>query len=106
MENASKIFSMEGVSTCEIAGAVALCAVHDLRINLFRFSGFPQILVEHVDGNFEVTISIADKHQTQAKFILTRAEAMKAAKAFKKTQNRHDPAIFDRVQQALAHVVG
>jgi hypothetical protein len=106
VENGSKIFSVERVSTCEIAGAIALCVIHDLRVNLFRFSGFPQILVEHVDGNFEVTISVAGNHQAQARFVLTRAEAMKAAKAFKKTQNRHEPVIFDRVQQALADVVG
>ena len=31
---------------------------------------------------------------------------MKAAKAFKTTPDRNDPATFDRVQQALAYVVG
>ena len=35
MENGVKIFSLEEVSNCEIAGAIALCAIHDLRINLF-----------------------------------------------------------------------
>ena len=45
MENGSNILSLEGGSNCEIARAIALCAIHDLRINLFRFNRFPQILV-------------------------------------------------------------
>lgn len=106
MENSRKIFSLEGISTCEIAGAVAMCAIHDLRVNLFRFSGFPQILVEHVDGDFKITISVEGQHRAQDSFVLTREEAMKAAKAFKRTPEKHDPAIFDQVQKALAYVVG
>jgi hypothetical protein len=106
MEHGSKVFSSEGVSTCEIAGAVALCAIRDLRVNLFRFGGFPQISVEHGDGDFRVTISVHGKDEAQQTFSLTRAEGIKAAKAFKKDSDRHDPAIFDRVQEALARVVG
>ena len=46
------------------------------------------------------------KRQAHDKSVLTKPEAMKAAKAFKTTPDRHDTAIFDRVQQALAYVVG
>ena len=38
-------FPKEGFSSCEIAGAVAEAAIHDLRVNLFTFNGFPQIHV-------------------------------------------------------------
>lgn len=102
----SKHISKERVSTCEIAGAVALCAIRDLRVNLFRFGGFPQITVEQVDAGFDVKISVEAEPSMQASFLLSRTEGIKAAKAFQRNQNEHDITIFDRVQKALASVVG
>lgn len=102
----SKHFSKERVSTCEIAGAVALCAIHDLRVNLFRFGGFPQITIEQVEAGVNVRISVEGKSPSEASFILNREEAIAAAKAFQRSQSGHDSAIFDRVQKALAFVVG
>jgi hypothetical protein len=102
----SKHFSKERVSTGEIAGAVALCAIHDLRVNLFRFSGFPQITVEQVEAGFKVKISVEGKPPAEASFVLSREEGIAAAKAFQRSQSGHDAAIFDRVQEALARVVG
>jgi hypothetical protein len=99
-------FTKERISTCEIAGAVALCAIHDLRVNLFRFSGFPQIRIDLVENGFQVKISVEGDHPAEESFLLSKAEAMSAAKAFKRSQSEHDPAIFDRVQKALARVVG
>jgi hypothetical protein len=99
-------FIKEHISTCEIAGAIALCAIHDLRVNLFRFSGFPQIRVELVENGFQVKISVDGDNPAEESFLLSRTEAISAAKAFKRTQSEHDPAIFDRVQKALASVVG
>jgi hypothetical protein len=106
MKYGSTYYSTKRVSTCEIAGAVALCALHDLRLNLFRFGGFPNILVEEAGDDFEVTISVIDEQKIEDSFTLTRAEAFNAAKAFKKAANAHDPHIFERVQIALARVVG
>lgn len=102
----SKYFSKERVSTCEIAGAVALCAIHDLRVNFFRFGGFPQITIGHVDAGFNVNISVEGKLSSNASFVLSREEGIAAAKAFQRSQSEHDPAIFERVQEALARVVG
>jgi hypothetical protein len=102
----SKYFSDERVSTCEIAGAVALCAIHDFRVNLFRFGGFPQITVEHAEAGFNVNISVEGKLPSEASFVLSRQEGIAAAKAFQRRQSEHDPAIFERVQEALARVVG
>lgn len=45
MKFRSIYYSTKQVSTCEIAGAIALCALHDLRVNLFRFDGFLHIVV-------------------------------------------------------------
>lgn len=102
----SKHFSNKPVSTCEIAGAVALCAIHDLRVNLFRFGGFPQITVEQVEACFNVKISVEGKLPSEASFVLSQEEGIAAAKAFQQSQSGHDSAIFNRVQEALARVVG
>lgn len=102
----SNHFSKERVSNCEVAGAVALCAIHDLRVNLFRFGGFPQITVSQVEAGFNVKISVEGELPSEASFMLSREEGMAAAKAFQQNQSGHDPAIFDRVQEVLARVVG
>jgi len=107
MKYGSTYYSTKQVSTCEIAGAIVLCALHDLRVNLFRFGGFPHIVVvDAEDGNFNVTISVNDEKTVEEKFSLTCDEAFNAAKAFKKKNATYDPRIFDRVQTALARVVG
>lgn len=106
MKYGSTYYSSKKVSTCEIAGAVALCVVHDLRVNLFRFGGFPHIVVEEEGEGFKVTISVNDEQTIEDSFSLTRMEAFNAAKAFKKPNSMYDPQIFERVQIALVRVVG
>ena len=44
------------LSDCEVAGAVAEAAIHDLRVNNFGFSGFPQIEVSGDPGRFTVVL--------------------------------------------------
>jgi hypothetical protein len=64
-----------------VAGAVAEAAIHDLRVNLFTYSGFPQIDVACLsDGVFDVTLSW-ETYQTS--FALTDDEATVAAKTFR-----------------------
>lgn len=106
MKYGSTGYFKEKISTCEIAGAVALCAIRDLKVNLFRFGGFPQIVVEKNDSDFKITISITDEKVVSESFVLKRGEAIKAAKMFQSTTAEYDEAIFDRVQNALAKVVG
>jgi hypothetical protein len=106
MKYASTRYTLEKVSTCQIAGAVALCALHDLHVNLFRFGGFPQIVVEASGADFIVTISVEDEQKISSTFALSRTEAFNAANGFKKDKFSHDQRIFDRVQSALARVVG
>lgn len=106
MKYASTYYQSRNVATCEIAGAVALCAVEDLRVNFFRFGGFPQIIVEAATEGFKVTISATDEPVREASFMLAEEEAFKAATRFKKKASSYDADIFDRVQDALAKVVG
>ena len=86
-----------------VAGAVAEAAIHDLRVNLFTYSGFPQIDVSCVaDGVFDVTLSWKT---FETSFSLTDAEATIAAKTFK-AGTGYERSIFDKVQSALAKLDG
>ena len=90
-----------------VAGAVAEAAIHDLRVNLFTYSGFPQIDVSCVadgvaDGVFDVTLSWKT---FETSFSLTDAEATIAAKTFK-AGTGYERSIFDKVQSALAMLDG
>jgi hypothetical protein len=85
-------------SDCEVAGAVAKAAIHDLRVNLFSFPGFPQIDVcDDPSGFFTVVLSWKT---ASAQFQLSEAEAKSAVKRFG-SGTGHDPAIFNKVQRAL-----
>jgi hypothetical protein len=96
-------FTKDGVLSCQITGAIAEAAIHDLRINRFSFSGFPEINVpDPVDNIFTVTLSFQSHNES---IILTRAEAFAAAKKFN-VNNGYDPIIFDRIQAALAALEG
>ena len=54
----STFYPKQGVSSCEIAGAVALAALHDFRVNLFTLAGFPQVAVSEVkNAKFTITLS-------------------------------------------------
>jgi len=82
-----------------VAGAVAAAAIEDLRVNLFNYSGFPQIHVtSDKDGAFDITLSW-ESWQTQ--FQLTDAEAKIAVKTFRSGPH-YERSIFDKVQKALA----
>lgn len=96
-----------GFSSCEVAGAIAEAAVHDLRVNLFSFPGFPQIAVAS-DAKatlFMVTLSWKDPKSCSIEFQLSKAEAKAAVKKFK-SGTGFDRAIFNRVQESLATLEG
>lgn len=55
-----------GLSSAQVAGAVAEAAVHDLRVNNFTFSGFPQIDVSgDPGGSFTVVLRWNKASSTQ-----------------------------------------
>lgn len=104
----STYYQKQGVSSCEIAGAVALAALHDLRVNLFTFAGFPQVFVsEAPNAKFTITLSWSNKtgKTSTVSFELEEKAAFAAAKRFKK-ELTHDVNIFEPVQNALATLEG
>jgi hypothetical protein len=97
-------YSELGFSDCQVAGAVAEAALHDLRVNRFTFPGFPQINVsDDLDGCCTVVLRWHKASSTQ--FQLSEAEAKAAVKKFT-SGSGYDPAIFNRVQEALAELEG
>lgn len=95
-------------SNCEIAGAVALAALHDLRVNLFTFTGFPQVSVSKApNAKFSITLSwnSTTGKTSSVTFELDEKVAFAAAKRFKK-EHTHDVNIFEPVQNALASLEG
>jgi hypothetical protein len=82
-----------------VAGAVAEAAIHDLRVNLFAYSGFPQIDVAcGSDDEFHITLSW---ETYQSSFVLTDDDAKVATKTFRSAAG-YERSIFDKVQSALA----
>lgn len=104
----STYYQKQGVSSCEIAGAVALAALHDLRVNLFSFAGFPQVSVsEAPNAKFAIALSFNNTagKASSVTFELDEKVAFAAAKRFKK-ELTHDVNIFEPVQHALAKLEG
>jgi hypothetical protein len=98
-------YEKQGVSSCEIAGAVAGAALHDLRANLFMLDGFPQISVFTAsDTEFTICLIWTGKNGTSnVEFLLSRNDAVIAVKKFR-TESIRDTAIFERVQKAIAEL--
>jgi hypothetical protein len=93
-----------GFSDCQVAGAVAEAAIHDLRVNLFTFPGFPQIDISgKLDGSF--TVVLHWYKVSSVKFQLSQAEAQAAVKKFTSGAG-YDPVIFDKAQKAVLDLEG
>jgi hypothetical protein len=88
-----------GLSSSQVAGAVAEAAIHDLRVNLFSFPGFPQIEVFGDPGGF-FTVVLSWKKLASVQFQLSQAEAKSAVHKFT-SRTGYDSAIFKKVQEAL-----
>ena len=93
-----------GLSSPQVGGAVAEAALHDLRVNNFGFSGFPQIDVsDDPDGSF--TVVLRWNKISSMPFHLSKAEARAAVKKFTSGAG-YDPVIFDKVQKAVSDLEG
>jgi len=97
-------YAKQGVSSCEIAGAVAAAALHDLRVNLFMLDGFPQISVfASSDTEYTIRLIWNGENGATVEFLLSQNDAVTAVKKFRK-ELIHDTAIFERVQKAISEL--
>lgn len=88
-----------GISSDQIAGAIAEIVIHDLRENRSSLAGFPQIgISSNKDYLFTVLLSWRD---FSVEIELSKSEAKGAAEKFKSKEG-FDEVLFDRVQEAFA----
>ena len=104
----STYYQDQKVSTSGIAGAIALAALHDIRVNSLGIEGIPQIAIEEADDDcFTVTLSWTDQNGqvVPVRFLLEQDKAFEAARKFKASES-HDHSIFESVQGALSELEG
>lgn len=104
----STYYQDQKVSTSGIVGAIALAALHDVRVNSLSIAGVPQIAIEEADDElFTVTLSWTDRNGqvVPVRFLLEQDKAFEAARKFK-VSDSHDHSIFEAVQEALAELEG
>ncbi|POP51497.1 hypothetical protein [Zhongshania marina] len=49
-------FTSSKFSSCEVGGFVATALIHDLRVNNFTFTNFPEVDIQWDDYNFHITL--------------------------------------------------
>lgn len=89
----------------DIAGAIALAGLRDLRINLFGFNGFPSITVEKDEDSYQVFLRRGLSNEYSVEFYMTKEMAHKNAEAFKFKKDVDDQ-FFDLVQEHIAKLEG
>ncbi|MES0881695.1 hypothetical protein [Roseibium sp. SCP14] len=99
------VFGKVRIALSEIGGAVAEAILHDLRVNHLPFNGFPEILVEKKVGDNRDFVVKLRADDFLVEFVLSLAEARQAAELMKERET-YDPAIFDRIQEAVAKLEG
>ncbi len=93
-----------GVSDNDVAGAVVLEAIHDMKVNNFAFSGFPAIWAQPLQGGVS-TIFISERSNSDkcVSFQIPEKEAIAAARSFQKGE-RVGGKLFEAVQAKLAEL--
>lgn len=91
------------VTTNEIIGAVVTEMVHDLRVNNFTFTGFPEVTISDVNSEvFTVTMQVKE-FDASVSFEIDNQTAKKAAKNFQ-NEKRTGGDLFKRVQKQLQNL--
>ncbi|BCD97744.1 hypothetical protein [Marinagarivorans cellulosilyticus] len=104
----SIFYAKQGLSSCQIGGAVSLAIIHDLQVNLSSLPGFPQVTVLSLkDGFFPIELSWSSDGEgvKSVAFELEEGKAFAAAKRFQDRKS-FDRDIFESVQSAMARLEG
>jgi hypothetical protein len=91
----STYFTSLEISSCEIGGLVAESLIHDLRVNNFTFTNFPEVIVEWDDENFYIKLQ-AHGQSTQAESFPYKT--MKALIKDFRNQKDRDKEFFTSIQ--------
>lgn len=97
-------YSTMKISTNEIAGAIAMEILHDLRLNHLSFEGFPSIDVSDLDKDeFTTTISCGLNKEHKVSFVLSKENGVSVENNFK-NEKRTGDYLFKIVQKSLANL--
>ncbi len=95
-------YSKLGLSDGDLCAAVARAIVHDAAEDGLGTGGFPQITARRAKDGFALELRM-DKHARS--FDVTDAEARRMVTTMK-TSEQYDPVVFDRIQEAVAQLLG
>lgn len=96
-------FTSARFSSCEVGGFVASALLHDLRVNNFTFTNFPEVDVSWDDEHFYITLKAQGASSSTFSFDF---ETVKAE--VKRFQGKKDvsPQVFDVIQKHAAELEG
>lgn len=99
----STFFVNEGFSSCEVGGFIASALIHDLRVNNFTFTNFPEVDVKWDDDNFYITLKT--EGCSSPTFKLDYKTVKREVKRFRNKQEIGDEA-FNIIQSNVAALEG
>lgn len=96
-------FTSSGFSSCEVGGFVASALLHDLRVNNFTFTNFPEVDVSWDDDHFHITLKV---HGVSSSTFSFDYETVKSE--VKRFQDKKDVSdqVFDVIQKHAAELEG
>lgn len=96
-------FTSSGFSSCEVGGFVASALLHDLRVNNFTFTNFPEVDVSWDDTHFHITLKV--KGASSSPFSFDYATVKAEVKRFR-DKNAASPEVFKVIQNHAAELEG
>ena len=96
-------FTSSGFSSCEVGGFVATALLHDLRVNNFTFTNFPEVDVVWDDDNFHITLKAHGA--SSSTFSFDYKTVMAEVKRFRDKKDV-SAQVFDVIQKHAAELEG
>ena len=94
-------FTSSGFSSCEVGGFVASALLHDLRVNIFTFTNFPEVDVAWDDKNFHITLKV--QGASSSTFSLDYETVKSEVKRFRDKKDA-SAQVFDVIQKHAAEL--
>ncbi|MCX7107152.1 MAG: hypothetical protein NTV66_06195 [Methylococcales bacterium] len=94
-------YTILNITSNQIAGAIAIEALQDMRVNNYTFHGFPSIRVSELHNDiFTVYLSCGKYNEFQVDLTLTKNKAITVAKMFEQNK-RVGGDFFNKIQESL-----
>jgi hypothetical protein len=97
----STFFTHLDLSSCEVGGLVAEALLHDLRVNNFTFTNFPEVITEWDSDNFYIKLQAHNQITQPEAFSHNTIKSL--IKAFRAEKNL-DKEFFKKIQTLAAQL--